>query len=261
MNNKDKFFLSHSKRECADKCWKQFKYVYVDKLKIEDEDDDPSAANFGNCIHEIAENYKGGGKEELLKLYHEYVPSKYTFNYFYKNKLGLALKNLHNYYMNNLKDVEYTPEQTVFSDYNDDIVLNGKIDVLYEKDGRYKIVDYKTKKTYKWYDPKDQLCMYALLLHNKFKIPYSKMDFEIVYLSLEKEDKYGNITLNEGLENIQKEYNISEEDIECQKKDIKVLYKKYNRYMETGKWPSNPTKFNCTYCKFKTICDEKYIED
>jgi RecB family exonuclease len=259
MSNNKKLWISHSKKELANKCMKQFFYKYIEKVELEDEVVDTSASDFGSCIHEIAENYTGGGKEELLALYHKLVPSKYVIADHYKKKIGTALKNVHTYYVNFLKKQKgYEHELDLTVDFNDDIVLTGKIDIKIDKDdGKVRVVDYKTKKSMTFYDPTDQLAMYMLMLNLKYGIPLEDIDCEIVYLSLDPEDKKGNQILNEGYENIAKVYNVSVEDVEILKREIMVLLKRINKNKKTGEWLPQPSWFNCTYCPYKKICEDR----
>jgi len=261
MSNNDMLWLSHSKMDVARQCMKKFCYQYIEKVEI-DEDQDTSAADFGSCIHEIAENYTGGGKEELLALYHKFVPSKYIISEEYKPKIALALKNLHQYFSKFLKtQKKHENELNVKLELNEKIMLTGKIDIFIEKnDGKWRVVDYKTKKSNKFFDPTDQLAMYMLMMNKKYNIPLEDIDCEIVYLSMDWEDKKGNKILNEGYENIAKVYKVTENDVRLLEREISVLYKRIQKNQETGEWLSNPSWFNCTFCPYKSMCEDSVAE-
>lgn len=258
--NDDILYLSHSRLVVSRTCMKQFNYAFIEK--IEAKDDDTSAADFGNLIHEIGEFYNGEGKSWLIGMFHKLVPSKYKLSDDYKKKVPLALKNLHNYYMLNIKGYEQTTKRELPVKYEltPKIKLTGKIDILIEKNDRKIVVDYKTKKSYKWYDPKDQFAMYMLLLNKKMGIPFKDIDCEIVYLCLDGEDKRGNIILNEGIENILKSYKVVEKDVILLEREIMTLYNKVTKSKETGKWLASPDLFACKYCKFNKICDESIAD-
>lgn len=257
--NDNRFWVSHSKMDVARKCMKLFDYKYIQKIKTDVEN---IYADFGSFVHEVAEHYKGEGKEKLIELFKNLVPSKFKIHESYKHKIPLALKNVHSYYANYLKkQIEFKNELNLAFALEDDIIINGKIDILIKtKKGKWRVVDYKTKKTYKFYDPKDQLAMYMLLLHNIFDIPYEDIECEIVYVSLEREDKYGNIIPNEGYKNISKVYKVTYEDVKLLEREIRVLYKRIHKNIETNTWLSNPSWFNCTFCDYKDICEDSVAE-
>jgi CRISPR/Cas system-associated exonuclease Cas4 (RecB family) len=266
--------FSHSKLDVARTCMLQFKFKYIDKIKgIEDK----SASDFGGCMHEIIENYKGGGKEELLKMYHELVPSKYPLNDFYRKKVPLGLKNIHDIWKHviskydkvddkitkkiTLNDTEIPSikkEDDIKTKLDENISLNGKIDLYIYNEGRLKIFDYKTSKSYKYANHTNQLSMYMFLLHKKYGIPYEKMDCEIIYLSLD-EEKYGMKVINENYENIKKEYKLQETDVEMLISEIHTIHTAIQKSLATGKWKAKPKKFSCTYCPYKDICEEKVL--
>lgn len=235
---------------------KMLKFKYVDKIKMTQ--DDTSSGDFGNAMHEIAENYKGGGKDELLTLYHQLVQGKYEINDYYRKKIPIALKNIHSYFKKFLlKQKSYVSELDLTVPLDDEITLTGKIDVYVEtNDNRIRVVDYKTKKSYKWYDPKEQLAMYMLILNIDRGIPLKNIDTEIVYLSLDEEDKYGNKYENVGYENVAKCYDVDEEDVILLKREISVLRKRIKKNLKSGEWLSTPTEFNCTYCDYNSICED-----
>lgn len=251
---------SHSKLDILRKCFLQYKYKYIDKLEAEK---DTIATDFGEVCHLISEHYTGSGKVELLKLYKNLVPEKYKLIEKYVHKVPLALKNIHAYNTKILKHkdvVEVNNELNLKTQLTEEIEINGKIDVLIKyKNGRYKVVDYKTSKA-KRNDYTNQLAMYKLLIHTNYNIPYDQMDAEIVYLALDGETKYGEIVLNEGVENIISTYNIEETDIYCLISEIEHLHKCVKTSLDKNDWSCKPTWFNCTYCDYKNKCDKRFIK-
>ena len=208
---------SHSLLDVARKCMTLYKFKYVDKIKLKNED--TSAADFGSFVHEVAERYKGSGRDELLALKHE-------------SDITIPL--------------------------NEELSLTGKIDIVVIKDGRYRIVDYKTSKSNKYGDHSNQLAMYMLLLNRKYGISYDKMDCEIIYLALDSMTKKGEAVPNEGYKNISKVYKLEEMDVECLLSEIDMINKRIKKSIDKGEWAANPTWFNCTYCDFHTICPHKF---
>jgi len=251
--------FSHSKLDVARQCMLKYKYKYVDKLKLKQED--MSASDFGSLVHEIAENYKGGGKEELLVLYHTLVPEKYKLTDVYKAKVPLALKNVHAYWTSVLAadcdKVQHEIDATI--DINAEISLNGKIDLFIEKRGRYIIGDYKTSKSKEYANHTNQLATYMLILNKKYNIPYEKMDCEVIYLALDPITKKGKEVLNEGYDNISKFYKLDESDVEFLVREIEMINARINKSLDKNDWLSTPTKFNCTYCDFSSVCEKKWL--
>lgn len=251
---------SHSKLEILRKCFLNYKYKYVDKL---DDEQDRSAADFGEVCHIISEKYNGTGKKELLSLYKEITKQKYVLNEFYIKKIPLALKNIHTFYTNYLNDpnvVDIKRESDILINLNETIQLNGKIDLIITyKNNRVKIIDYKTSKA-KNANHTNQLSMYKLLIHKKYNIPYDLMDTEIIYLALNAETKYGEKVLNEGIENIKLPYSITETDIFCLISEIEQIDNMIKLSTEKNDWKSNPTWFNCTYCGYNKICPKKFVK-
>ena len=252
---------SHTKLDVARKCMLQFKYQYIDKLPIIE--GDMSASEFGSVVHEVAENYIGGGKAELLALYHT-ATKKIKLTTLYKSKVPLALQNIHDYWKaalsKNVKEVKHESDLTI--ELTKDIKLNGKIDILIEhNNGRFRIVDYKTNKSKEYANHTNQLSMYMLLLHDKYNIPYENMDCEVIYLALDPITKKGQKVENKGYENVSKLYKLEECDVECLKSEIEMIDKQIQKSIDRGEWKPKPGKFNCTYCPYNTICDKKWTPE
>lgn len=254
----EKESYSHSKLDVARGCMKAFKYQYIDRLKGIS---DTSATDFGEVCHYIAEHYKGGGKEELLHLYHSVVPSKWILKPEYKKRVVVALKNIHEHWKHALYNIDPEKVHTegeVVVDLNSEISLNGKIDLFIQNGDKIIVKDYKTNKSSEGKSHRNQLAMYMLMLHLKFKIPFDVIDTEIVYLALEEFDKKGNPVLNEGIEHIIAKESVDESDVECLKTEILTIHAQIQKNKATGKWKPKPS-WKCKWCKFNNICEDKQI--
>jgi predicted RecB family nuclease len=255
-------YYSHTKLDVARKCMLMYKFQYVDKIKI---DGDTAASDFGSLIHGIAEEYKGGGKIELLALYHKGIET-YKLTDFYKAKVPLALQNVHEYWKAILANEEVVKEVKHESDItvplNETLTLNGKIDIVIEqKNGRFRIVDYKTNKSNAYANHNNQLSMYMLMLNKKYGIPYDKMDCEVVYLAMDAENKKGDKIKNSGYDNISKIYKLEECDVECLISEIETIDKAIEKSIAKNEWKARPGKFACTYCPFNPLCDKKWVPE
>lgn len=251
----DKPSYSHSKLDIARDCFLKYKFQYIDKIKGKK---DTSATDFGEVSHTIMENYKGTGKTELLKLYKELVPSKYKLTPEYLKRVPISLKNIHTIYTvlntdKNIIDIKH--EENISINYNDDFDLNGKIDLTIKyKSGNIKIIDFKTNKSSKFANHKNQLSLYMLLINKKYGIDYEKIETGVNYLALEPKDKYGNKILNEGYENINKNYKLDEVDVQCLENEIRTIHSKIEKNKQSGIWKENPSDFKCKYCQFNKLC-------
>jgi len=251
---------SHSRLDILRKCFLNYKYKYEDKLP---EVQDKTASDFGEVCHLISENYRGGGKPEILHHYRSLVPTKYKLNEYYTNKLPIAFKNISSIYNKYLKDdnileIKRETDLNLNVVLTEEISINGKIDLFIKyKTGRIKIIDYKTNKA-KRNNYTNQLSMYKLLIHKTFDVPYDMMDTDIVYLALDDKTKQGDIILNTGSENIIHPYDITDTDVYCLTEEIKELHNKIKISRDKKEWSSNPTWFNCTYCAFCDNCPKRY---
>lgn len=263
-NKKKKRWWSHSKLNVARDCLKKFKYKYIDKIEVEE---DRTAAHFGEIMHTVAEKYNGEGKDVLLACYHDAIKDCGPIvNEEYRKRIPLALKNIHVAWAKHLKGVlkkNRRLEDNIKVSLNEDIIVNGKIDVtvIDDKNGRIRVIDYKTSKSKKYGDHTDQLAMYMLLLHLKHHIPYEDMDCEIVYLCLQPEEKDGTPVANEGSENICKEYKVLLEDVGILVEEIEAINHKIDVALKTDKWTARPSWFKCTYCPFSEMCEDRYVDE
>jgi len=116
----------------------------------------------------------------------------------------------------------------------DNVLIRGvvdRIDVL--KDGRFRIIDYKTTKNVKYLD-EFQLSVYGLWLKEKY--PHVE-EFNGAYVLLKHNSKL-------------KEYTFNTEDIEKARKN---LIDCADKIMIENVWTPIPTAL-CNWCDFKEIC-------
>ncbi len=122
----------------------------------------------------------------------------------------------------------------------EDIVIRGfidRIDVM--KDGRFRIVDYKTTKNVKYLDA-FQLSVYGLWLQRE----YPNIDsFTGSYVLLRHGSKF-------------KDYDFNIEDVEKTKKEL-IEYATNIR--EENEWTPIPTIL-CNWCDFKEICPAQQMQ-
>jgi hypothetical protein len=171
------FTLSHSSLETMTKCPHQWYLKYVKQLYPEKDND---VTDFGNLCHEIAENYYGGGRLEIKRLYKEISP-KYILTPEYAKKLPLAMKRLEVFYNEKLEKSPKVYHEKEFRFALDEYIdVTGKVDVMYkEEDGTWVVVDYKTSKKMGNYF--DQFAFYYFLITRiSGKIP-DKLKFQGVY--------------------------------------------------------------------------------
>jgi RecB family exonuclease len=227
-------------------------------------DGDTTASDFGNIIHGIAENYTGNGKEEILRIY-KHLLKAYNIkieNEDYKKRLPLAFKNVHACWKAHLK---HTKQENCFQEdditvsVNESYGLNGKIDlIVLQDDGMVRIIDYKTSKSTKYAKFENQLATYMYLVHRKYEIPYEKMICEIDYLALMPEEKDGTPVINTGYDNISKICPVDESDVCVLLEEIEHIHHRILRSEKKNTWRASPTWFNCNFCPFNSLCEDRH---
>jgi CRISPR/Cas system-associated exonuclease Cas4 (RecB family) len=86
------------------------------------------------------------------------------------------------------------------------------------------------------------------------------MECEIVYLSLVDKEKDGTVVLTEGYENISRVYTVDESDVAVLGEEIEAVNHRIQRALKSDKWSSNPSWFNCTFCPYKHMCEDKWTQ-
>ena len=206
------------------------------------------ATEFGKFLHEIAENYKGGGIIELRELQNTYK-DKYVIDADYEEKINSAMSvfmDFYHKYLQSAKQIYREKEiRIALSEYVD---LVGNIDCLYRNENdEWVVVDYKTSK--KPSDCSKQLSLYYFLMCAISKTKPKKLRCQIVYLAL-----------NDSSYNTVDEYVLTQEELDfCEYR----LESAFNRITNLGidditAWRKKPGPL-CKYCDFYITgyCDGK----
>ena len=255
--------LSPSSIDTMEKCPRQYFLQYIEKIKVKDE---KPANTFGKIMHLIAENYKGGGGEEIKGLAKCFQTNpKLRAKYWdkldedYRNKIPQALKNLHYYLTKRYPLAENFVHEKCFDVYDfanidgTDIHLQGKLDGLYELSGKVWVMDFKSGKKVK--DHMDQIGFYLYLIETLQK-PWLKnrqVIGEVVNICLE------NGTVGEAaIEHHKLEEFDSARAANRVKKAVETLRKNGIKVESKEKWVKKPCRL-CEWCKFKSAghCDAK----
>jgi hypothetical protein len=253
--------LSPSSIDTMEKCPRQYFLQYIEKIKVKDE---KPANTFGSMMHLIAENYKGGGGDEIKGLCKCFkTDPKLRERYWdklddvYKAKIPQALKNLHYYLTKRMPLIDdFKHEECLdvvgFDKIGEvDIHLQGKIDGLYELCGKIWVTDFKSGKKVK--DHSGQLGFYLFLLELVRK-PYIKnkeVIGEIVNICLEN-----GVTGEDTIEHHKLEEFDATVAFNRVKKAVDTLKKLGIKVEDKEKYVKKISPL-CKWCKFKTSghCD------
>ncbi|MBR0230501.1 MAG: PD-(D/E)XK nuclease family protein, partial [Erysipelotrichaceae bacterium] len=236
-------------------CRKRFYLSSI--LGIEEPDpDDPlvviDARDMGTLVHSAME-YLGKNKGIDEKEFTEYANS--LFDEFLKRRtpdsVETAEKARKEFLKMAVNGFRSDPKLNVFIDAEEEesvrhepsgIIIYGKPDkVEQDENGRYLIVDYKTKKKIE-HDEDDintclQVVLYAYMIKHRAKDPKDIAYCTYRYLRSSKEI---NCKYNAGMEKL----------LEAKMKEVKDA-------LDSGYFPCTDDKDNCGYCKFATICGKK----
>lgn len=238
--------ISASSIQTLNKCPRSWFYRYIKKMYPEVEKD--GSQEFGNFIHDIAENFMGGTLSEYKVLVSETL-KKYKLNEKYKAKVIHAVKNLYIYCMNNFrKDDVIVRERKIEIPYKDKFFLTGKLDILHVRDNDITIIDWKTQKSES--DHTFQLSFYMHLINLIDLIKCDSLNCEIVYLCNEDHDEQLYVS----------KYVIDKDDVQSAISKIEGLISTYKNLGtdDINKWRKKPGRL-CPWCDFKkaSICDGK----
>ncbi len=195
------------------------------------------ALNLGNEVHKIASKINSFKDLEKIDVDEKLKPYIENLKIFLKEN-DIKIKEKEVSISTNLKEI--------FPEFNEDIRVKGKIDVIYEKDGKIWIGDYKTSRsTNNSGNHKQQIYLYRKIFANKKGLDEEEISAALIYLGLNNglnrgiyelkvEDK---IRIRSGLKNKIKRYlnyrnniGIFIEDLKKSKdpliKKIILLYKK-----------------------------------
>jgi len=242
--------FSHSKIGAFENCPLQYKFNYIDKIKVEQED---TVETFlGSRVHEALEKlYKDLKFEKLLPL-KELIDH---FNKQWKENWNPTIKINRNYSEDNYRKMgvryltdyynRYKPfqekiiglETTDMLDLSENYKFHIRIDRLVDKgNGVYEVHDYKTSNSLpkqQKLDEDRQLAMYSLWVKLNFK-DCRKVRLVWHFLAFDKEmDSFRTV---EQLEDLRKEVVAKIKNIE-----------------NTKKFPANETAL-CSWCNYQGIC-------
>ena len=230
--------LSPSSVSTYEQCPRRWFFRYIKRLYPEVEE--PEFTEFGNLVHDIAENFKDGC---TLKEFKELVTEKLKFYELtdkYRLKLIPAIKNLFIYCTQNFKkDDVVDRERKVEFHYKGKFFLTGKIDVIHARGNKIKVIDWKTSKAEK--DHSFQLSFYKFLLEIIDLVKVDSLEAEIVYLCAEQKDELLYVS----------KYTIEKDDVMSAISRIEALMAAYDRLgtEDIEKWRKKTGPL-CKYCDY-----------
>lgn len=245
------FSLSFSSIEILNQCPRKWYLRYIKNIYPDTKQDH---SDFGSFVHSVAENYEGGGYDEIKELCNIFK-EEYKFDRVaYKDRLKLAMKNLVTFYKIHLQIARkiYNEKEIRFP-LNKIFDLSGKIDLLYSTHQKeWIVVDYKTSKKKK--DQSKQLASYFFMLKAITKKSPKKIKAKIVYLCLEDG--------SDDPEDFIDDYVIDMEDYSMIDSVLKSTMRKIENLKQEGaeRWRKKCGPL-CDYCDYKISNHCDGIED
>lgn len=214
--------LSKSKLLDFRVCPRKFYFKYVTVLGNKNEEDKPSYVFNGSLLHEFFEAFNKNDP---------------SFPYYQKSLMAdIDLKNhvLGFYQILQKHDLQRAYRSEIKL-YDEDLDLVGVIDAIYEKDGEYWIVDYKTGKfrKEKMDEYKFELYLYVILVEKMLCIEVNKIG---MFFSSAPDNSFV-------IETNKKE-----------KEEALAEYMKEREIIENGQFDRMKGRL-CPYCDFIAICD------
>lgn len=246
--------FSHSKIGTYETCPLQYKFAYIDKIRVEAED--TIETFLGNRVHESLEKLYRDKRfeklmtlEELLACYNKLWTEKWKDSiiivkkdYTQENYRKIGERQLTDYYnhykpFNQGKVIGLETKDYLPLDRDGKYAFHIRIDRLVDMGhGEYEVHDYKTGSTLikqEELDQDRQLAMYSLWVKEHFK-DYKQVRLVWHFLDFDKEmDSY---RTNEQLEDLRKEVLNEIKDIEAAKE-----------------YPAN-VSWLCDWCYYKSLC-------
>ncbi len=218
--------LSKSKLLDYTKCPRYFYLKYYSIYGRKPEETKPDYVLFGSLLHEYFEAYNKNISD--LEYYEQFLMKD--------EKIAKHIKN----FKKILRD--FGLSKAVYSElklYNERLDLVGIIDAIYEKNGKYILVDYKTGK-FKRYDMKYylfELYLYVILVESEMHIT---IDWIGMFFTSEPEKSF--IKRVNG------------------KKRTEVFkkFEELKNKIENGEFERKESRY-CNFCEFVFICDKKEV--
>jgi len=232
--------LSASSIKTYEQCPRKYYFTYIEKAPKQEHD----FFDLGNLCHETLETFhteymiKGGDKKGLSKMMGDAFSEARKHFPALSDTLVTDAKTMMADYLkvvqkNGMPIVKFCEKDFSFN-ISEDVMIRGFIDRMdITKDGKFRIMDYKTTKNAQYLEP-FQLLVYGIWLKHE----YPKMkEFTGAYVLLKHQS-----TL--------KEYNFNLIDIEETEKKL-LSYAK--NIKSENLWITIPGKL-CNYCDFYSIC-------
>lgn len=217
-NNAQTYTLS--KLQMYDECPQKYKLCYIDKVHIAELN---TQTQTGNNLHNIINYYLKG--MDVTKLIEALPPSDKAL--------------WHNFKTNEIKNYKIVESEYAFNLKIDEHWLTGRIDALFEFDGNYIILDWKTGSSFTPENVKFQTKFYLVCLYEILKLKKlinTPEELSMQYLNLATNSKIkipfdGDLYIN-------------------YKKEILEIIRKIN---ESTTYFCNK-KDTCKYCKYYRAC-------
>ena len=133
----------------------------------------------GHLVHKFLDKiHKSIKNDEEFNL-DEMVEKHATENERDKNKK--EIENIYKYVEKDLKGLRILDSEVPFQIEKEDCIIDGKIDLIYEKDGKIGIMDFKTSSTFNEEEVKQQLYIYLMALNENPNYK-GKIDELAIYL-------------------------------------------------------------------------------
>lgn len=217
-NNAQTYTLS--KLQMYDECPQKYKLCYIDKVHIAELN---TQTQTGNNLHNIINYYLKG--MDVTKLIEALQPRDKAL--------------WHNFKTNEIKNYKIVESEYAFNLKIDEHWLTGRIDALFEFDGNYIILDWKTGSNFTPENVKFQTKFYLLCLYEILKLK------KLINAPEELSMQYLNLATNSKIK-----IPFDSDLYINYKKEILEIIRKIN---ETTTYFCNK-KDTCQYCKYYRAC-------
>jgi len=250
-------YISKSKKICYETCPLQFKYNYVDKK----EQTEIPAFTIGKDVHKFIEDFFKGAvdiddKGELYGYgnltFHPNTEMKKNFVKFEIDRWN-GIKDYgkdKSFFFPIYNEFMYTTEKPKLIGVVDRIHKCCKVDKFAPKeedfkDGDLVIVENKTGKPSKRKAEDYKLdTVWYKILTEIYRPELAPIKWAAIYFPFDNTVYHSRVTA---------------EDCRKLAKEIVGMREKMIKSLEENNFPANPSFYNCSWCKFKHICDQKYV--